>query len=444
MKISRRAMMGALGIGTVASAPFVPLLRGRADEGAFPKRLILVFTPNSVQYDNFWPTGGETDFVFPAESVLAPLQPFREHLIVPMGLRRERDKGAGDQHSVSTAGLFTASATLPGNRDAFGGGYATAPSFDRLVADALPRETPRALYGFRVYGTGEQPGPNGMTEVFYRGRDAPAEYSLDPFQAFGELFGDASSGDAALRARKLAERRSVLDAVRGDLADLGRRVDRDDRAKLDQFLESLRALERQIGDAINACAAPTMPARPTGDLSDWVRRTENFPTVGKLQMDLLVSALACDRTRVATLQWARGRASQRYPWIGVDVDTHQLSHDRARIAMTGRINRWYSEQFAYLLGRLRSIREGSGTLLDNTVVVWAYEMNNGENHGLTPTPCVVAGRGGGALKTGRFLRFDGRTHWFWNMLVSVAHVLGLKSMQRIGPDYGTDGPLAGF
>ncbi|MEA2696819.1 MAG: hypothetical protein QOI66_1090 [Myxococcales bacterium] len=152
-------------------------------------------------------------------------------------------------------------------------------------------------------------------------------------------------------------------------------------------------------------AACTRPTAPTIDY----RTNDNFPAVGKLQMDLLAMALACDLTRVATLQWEAAYSDVRFTWLGATRGHHTISHDSdgttASVELLTKINIWYAEQFAYLLDKLDGIKEGAGTLLDNTVVFWGNELARGNVHSHWPMPVVLAGSGGGVIKTGRFLTY---------------------------------------
>jgi hypothetical protein len=182
----------------------------------------------------------------------------------------------------------------------------------------------------------------------------------------------------------------------------------------------------------------------------------SYPAIGKLQTDLLVMALACDLTRVATLQWSASTNNKPYPFLSYDAgdgagpqpivgDEHVMGHqpdtdvtawNKLRV-----IRRWYMEQFAYLLGKLDEIPEGEGTMLDNTVVVLASEIAQGNTHSHTDAPFLLAGSAGGYFQTGRYLTYDAQPHN--NLLVSLLNAMGVPATTFGDPNYCT-GALSGL
>jgi hypothetical protein len=232
---------------------------------------------------------------------------------------------------------------------------------------------------------------------------------------------------------------SVLDSVRSDLKSLEGKLGGVDKDRIGWHLESLSAVEKRLQNATTlAC---TVPGKP--DVID-IEANENFPLVGQLMMDLLVPTLACDLTRVITLQWSRAFSMTRHTWAGVEGAHHDLSHDTGALDQLYLINRFYAEQFAYLLGKLDAVPEGDGTLLDHCVVVWGNELSEGSNHIPAPPPFVIAGGANGFWKTGRFLQFDGSdAHHHNQLLVSLCHAMGVGDVQQFG-EYGPGGPLEGL
>jgi hypothetical protein len=242
----------------------------------------------------------------------------------------------------------------------------------------------------------------------------------------------------------------VLDAVRGDLKALSMKIDRDDRIKLEQHLEGLSGLEKRLQQPINpamggggACGAP-MIGNP-GMFSDATARANNanFPMILDIQNKLAVAALACDRTRVATLQWSRAFSGVRHEWVGVREDHHTISHRTGAndISMLHKINVWYAQRFSELLSALDAIPEGGGTLLDNTAVIWVNEANTG-NHAANTMPTVIAGSLGGKLRTGRYLQLAG---YDWSqVLITMAHGMGVTSLNKLGDLGMKEGPVPGL
>ncbi|HMJ55083.1 MAG TPA: DUF1552 domain-containing protein [Polyangiaceae bacterium] len=172
-----------------------------------------------------------------------------------------------------------------------------------------------------------------------------------------------------------------------------------------------------------------------------------MPTIGKLQMDIAAAALACDLTRVLTLQWTYAESTQTFPVLGINEAHHVMSHagdtDAAAQEKLTQINVWYAEQFAYLLGKLASYKEGDGTLLDNTAVLWCIEVGKGNNHAHRDLPFLLAGSCGGYFRTGRFVDYmagGAAGHPHNNLLVSLAQAMGTKDTTFGDPAHCT-GPL---
>src|SRR5262249_40074681 len=172
------------------------------------------------------------------------------------------------------------------------------------------------------------------------------------------------------------------------------------------------------------------------------RLNDNFPVVGRLQMDLLAMAFACDLTRVASLQWSSSVSGTVHTWVGVNRDHHGLSHESDGNAdaqeQLVRINRWYAEQLAYLIAKLKQIPEGQGTAFDNTVIVWSNELAKGNAHSHAPLPVVLAGSAGGVFRTGRFLTYDYAYHN--DLLIALLNAFGVATTTFGNPSW-CRGPL---
>jgi Protein of unknown function (DUF1552) len=188
-----------------------------------------------------------------------------------------------------------------------------------------------------------------------------------------------------------------------------------------------------------------------------VWKNANIPTLAKLQMDLMVMALACDLTRIGTIQFGPAGAGHRFSWLGPEFATdptlavtdgakgfHALAHKEAEPesrAKLVKIHTWYAGQLAYFLERLRSIPERGGTMLDNTLVVWLNELGTGGSHSHEKTPWVLAGNVGGFFKMGQMVSFPGEPHN--RMLMTLAHAMGVPLDTFGDPDFCKAGPLTG-
>lgn len=438
MPLSRRSFLKAAG----AAAVSVPMLRSfQAFGGEFPKRLVIFFQPHGTVRDMWLPTGNAA--AWHLSPILESLAPFQSKITVIDGVNLKSADAdyQGDQHATGMCHALT------GTRMAYGAGGITGGgiSVDQHIADAIGRAN-----RFKSLELGVQTAQNAYyasywTRCCFRGAGEPVPPEDDPWAVFERVFSDMTRDPLELETMR-AERRSVMDVVHQDLDRLQARMPAEDRPLLEAHLTSIREIEVRLQDPANGlgkyCATPTLGSR-----IDDVQLAASFPDVGRLQMDLLAMSLACDLTRVATLQWSSAVSPMVYSWLDVGLqDAHSLSHYYAGDATFGedgaftRIQKWYGEQFAYLLGKLDSIPEGTGTLLDNTLVVWANELGKGNLH-MHDVPWVLAGGAGGAIPMGRFLEYDDESHN--DLLVSICNAMDVPTSTYGDEDFCT-GALDGL
>lgn len=185
----------------------------------------------------------------------------------------------------------------------------------------------------------------------------------------------------------------------------------------------------------SVCKKPSTPA--TLDF----RSAKNFEAVGKLQMDLLTMALACDLTRVASLQWSFAESYLAFSWLGVSAGHHDISHagdsDAGARENLIKINTWYAQQFAALIDRLKAVPEGAGTLFDHTAIVWVNELGKGNSHSRNNYPFVIAsGSDGKMFRPGKLFTAKGVPHN--NLYVTLQHAMGIMGVTQFGnPKYST-------
>lgn len=420
--VSRRGFLAGLGLTAVA-APFVRMVtdvpRARAAAGATAKRLVVVFTPNGTIPARWRPTGSGATFSFPAGSILEPLAAQRERLIVIDGL----EFVGATNHEGGMAAMLT------GSGDA--ASASRGMSVDQYVAAAIGGAT--RLRSLELGVETSAWGGSVQTRMSYSGAGQYAPPDDSPRSVYARLYGDAAPGGADAT---LARRQSVLDAIKGDLGELRTRLGTEEAHKLDQHLTSLRELERGLGGG-TCSGGMTVPDVPIHD-------NASFPIIGKAQMDLLVAALACGATNVASLQWAHTVSPHVLTWAGVADAHHALSHmddgNAAGVAAFVAAERWFASQFGYLVDKLAATPDPvGGTLLDSTLVVWAKEMGDSRAHVCTDVPFVLAG--GGAFTPGRYLRTGGASHA--RLLVSICQAMGLSTTTFGNPQTGS-GPLAGL
>lgn len=434
--ISRRAFLSSLG-AAAALSPFVPLLPSRAQEMPPPKRLLLLFTANGTIPEEWKPDGGERDFSL--RRILTPLEALREDLVIVNGMRIN-SRGPGDGHQRGMAQLWTGAEILPGDKFNLGEseekvGWGGGISLDQFVAERIGGET-----AFRSLEFGVQTGGADIwSRMCYAGPDEPIPPEDDPYKMHDRLFADVGK-DLAELERIRAQQKSVIDVVRTDLQGLESRVAPEDTRKIEAHLEAIRAIERRLDLSVPNCEVPDIGSQIEID------RNDNFPEILRLQMDLAVMALACDSTRVASIQASRSVSNTKYGWLGIDRGHHGMSHDGDENTDTTeklvQINIWLAEQVRYLLDRMKAIPEGDGTLLDNTLVIWGNELAKGNSHSRHPVPFVLAGSAGGALETGRFIDVEDVDHN--RLLVSACRAMGLEDVDTFGNTDQGSGPLIGL
>jgi hypothetical protein len=430
-----------------ALSPFVPFFGRRAKAqglsgSGYPRRLLLVFSGNGSVPEQYWPTGGETDFSFAPGSITEPLAPFKSKLIFPKGIRRVKSGPGG--HESAMVCLWTASSRNPGSPF---GGYSKNPSVDQIIAKKLPQTRAFPSLEFGVQHDG--PGANSrlLTVMLYSGSDQPIQPESDPYKMFDRLMLGSATAPTGIRpedlARVRARRASTIDLVRRELNQLQRKIDRGERLKLEQHLEGLSAIEKRLLQPVNAPTAPVAGAcgAPAIKAGIDLKANASYPELLAIQNSLAVAALACDRTQVASLQWSRSFSMVQHTWVGVTTGHHTLSHNTSAMARMQKaaIERWNMQRMAELLQQLDSVQEGEGTLLDNTMLIYANELTEGAAHNVSPPITFVAGSGGKQLKTGRLLEL-GPTWDFSQLLVTAAHVMGVTDVTQVG-DLGKPGNI---
>lgn len=444
VRLSRRAMLRGAG-GVAVGLPFMEIMTSsRPAQAATPKRYITFFSPNGTIQSAWMPQGTETSFTMPR--ILAPLAANQANLVVLTGLNNVvgSGKGPGDAHMRGMGAMLTGTelqrGTLQGGRGdpaGLGGGI----SVDQAIANGIGTNTK-----FKSLELGIQSRGGGTVWGYssYTGPNQPLPPDRDPASVFNRVFGALGTNNTDLM-RIQSERKSVLDAVIQSYAKLAVKLGSTDKAKLDEHVTNIRDLETRITapgtESMGGVCAK--PASPTID----PLANDNFPQVGRLQTDMLVRAMACDLTRVGTLQWEWSVGQVRHTWADPSINRghHDISHDGDNNADSQekltKINVWYAQQFNYLLESLKAIPEGTGTMLDNTMILWCNELSRGNVHSHAPMHYVMAGKAGGALRTGRFLKYNNESHN--NMLVSMLNVMGIPATTFGNPEYCT-GPLPGL
>jgi hypothetical protein len=254
---------------------------------------------------------------------------------------------------------------------------------------------------------------------------------VDPRQVFDRLFGNGNTGEMdEARIKRDRYRKSVLDFAMEDARRLKSDLGSTDRRKLDEYFTAVRELEQRIEKANSFAAELPDYQRPTGIPRSYEEHL-------RLQYDLLALAFQTDATRIATYIMAHDGSNRQYPFIGVRDGHHDLSHhggDEEKKAKIAKINRFHATQFAYFVDKLKSIKEGEGSLLDNCMIVYGSGLGDGNRHNHDNLPVLLAGRGGGTIQSGRHIQLERETP-MTNLFLSMLDRVGAPT-ERLGDSTG--------
>jgi hypothetical protein len=436
--IDRRTVLKGLGVAVALPAleAMAPAL-SRASAGVprtFPRRLAFVYVPNGVHVPDWTPRSLGASFQLPA--TLQPLQPFRDQLTVLSGLTLDKARpngdGAGD-HARAMAAFLTG--CQPVKTD--GANIRVGISADQVAARAVGRATRFPSLEVGCEG-GRQAGncDSGYSCAYssnlsWRSEATPNPKEINPRLVFERLFAGPDRREAAgSQARRDRYNLSVLDFVMEDASRLQARLGANDRRRLDEYMTSVREIETRVARAAAPAGAAPGLARPAGIPADYGEHI-------RIMADLLVLAFQGDVTRVATFVFANEGSNRSYRLINVPDGHHDLSHHQGRRdkqEKLGRINRFHMTQFSHLLGRLRSVREGEGTLLDSCMIVYGSGNSDGNAHNHDELPILLAGRGGNTIRAGRHLRYPRETP-LMNLFLSLLDRMGAP-VPRLGDSTG--------
>jgi hypothetical protein len=448
-RLTRRTVLR--GAGQVAIAlPFLEAmlrpLETHAQAAMAPKRFVVFYSPGGTLLDKWRPTGTETQFTL--GDMMAPLVPHQSQLLFLDGLNLSvTEQGVGHPHSRGMAGLLTGTELLPGTFVTGMGNasFANGPSIDQVIGErigqglkfrSLEFSTAWAISGRSLMDGAVAETSNASNQITYAGANKPLPPMINPKVAFDRVFSDLGVQDAAaILAKKKSV--SILDAVIGQYNSVSAQLGAADKAKLEEHVELIRQMEASLsaGTSGESCAIPGAPT--DADAKD-------VPTKGKTMTDLLVTSLACDLTRVGTMQWADSESKFPLNFAPLMLSDHHHGYQHDGVYDPNalfKIYKWFGENFAYLLTRLASVKEGDGTLLDNTVVLWVTEIQEPPTHAQTNMPFVIAGGKNAGIKTGRYLKVASQPHN--NLLVSMLNVFGGTETKFGRAEYNT-GALAGL
>ncbi|HBJ35465.1 MAG TPA: hypothetical protein DDZ51_12090 [Planctomycetaceae bacterium] len=417
------------GCGTLLALPYLastsPRMALATDTVAKPPlRAAFIYFPNGVWEKSWVPQTTGPDYELSPS--LQPIADIRDDVTVVTGLDKKHSHG-GDGHYAKTANFLTGMpVTKTTGKNISSGGI----SIDQLIAKQTRQFTP--LPSLEL---GTEPVISGIdsnvgytrlygSHISWESPTRPVAKEINPRLVYERLFGKSITGDS----EKAESYRNLLDFVLDDAKRLRPQLGRDDQFKMDEYLDSVRAIEKRIEfatrkdpnqwqpevdeDHIRA-ARPGVPAEFTEHIG--------------LMMDLMVLAFQTDSTRVCSLMFANDVSGRNFSFVdGVNGSHHELSHhenNAEKIAQYERINRWHVEQFANMLRKLKAIPEGDGTLLDNSMILFGSSMSDGNRHDPDNLPILLGGRGGGSLPTGQHIAADVP---LCNLYVSMLDRMGVE------------------
>ncbi|MBL8830153.1 MAG: DUF1552 domain-containing protein, partial [Planctomycetaceae bacterium] len=347
----------------------------------------------------------------------------------------DKVRGDGDNHMRGIGCLLTGIELFPGNIQ--GGshtpaGWSSGHSIDQEIKNFLQANAEtRTRFGSLEFGVMVPKRADTWTRMVYSGANKPIAPIDNPYQMFSKLYGQLKDQESL---------RSVLDELQDDLKKVRSAVSAADQKLLEEHTTLVRELEQELRGSTSQTVGHAVPKLDPGVKDD----NDNMPRLSKMQIDLLVNSFAADFNRVATLQFTNSVGQAKMRWLDIQEGHHDLSHhedskEESQTKLT-KINHWYCEQLAYLASRLAATPEpgGSGSLLDNTTIVWTNELGKGNSHTLDNIPFVLVG-GGLNFDLGRSLKFPMVPHN--RLLLSLAQGFG-HDLKRFGNvDYCGDGPL---
>lgn len=427
--LSRRTLLR--GVGAALALPWLEAMQvrkllGSEQENApskAPVRMAVLFMPNGVPPKKWTPEGEGAEFKL--SPILEPLAAHQKDILVLTQLWN-KNSDSGDGHYVKTAGLLT-STTI--NKTVGVDLNCNGVSMDQVAAQKIGHLTPLPSIelGIEPVAVGID-GVVGYTRVYgahiaWRGPTSPLAKEINPRLAYERIVRAGQQGGASLQAD-----RSVLDMVMEDAQELQGRLGANDRRRVDEYLESVRALEQRME---RLASSQGDPWKPRASYDGMAKPEDAIPKQHlehcRLMIDLMVLAFQTDTTRVATFMFGNSVSNINFSWLdGVKDAHHSLSHhqnEEDKLRQYEIIAKWHMEQYAYMLERMKTLREGEQSLLENSMVMFGSDLRDGNAHDPHNLPIVLAGQGGGRITTGRHV-INSRNTPLANLYLSMLDVMG--------------------
>ena len=396
------------GLGAALSLPLLDAMHpawspGAKAAAAPAHRFLAFYVPNGMAME-YWTPKGDDERDFALSPILEPLAPFRDQMLVLTGLN-----ASWNYIHAGASGSFLTGTTRGGRNEVE---ILADVSMDQLLARHFAKETQVASLELALDGPANAGACTGILSCAYthtlawRSPTQPLPMEHNPRAVFERLFGDSGTTERAARDARLQQQKSLLDAVTGRLAQLRKELGVRDQAKVEQYTEAVRDIERRI-----------QRAEQQGDVDlPALAQPQGIPATFEehlaLMLDLQLLAFQSDLTRVITFMIGKEQSARPYPQIGVPEAHHPLSHHNDvadLIAHMSKINRYHTELFSKHLAKLRATADGEGSLLDHMTIMYGSGISNSTRHSGVNLPLLLLGGGAGRLKGGRHLRFPEKT-----------------------------------
>jgi Protein of unknown function (DUF1552) len=429
--LPRRTVLRGLGVSVALPLldAMIPAATALAQTAAMAKpRLSCIYIPHGATMDLWTPKTTGRDFAF--SQILKPFEPFRDSINVISNLAHRNvapaggeDSGGAENHSRAAAVFLTGAHPFKGDIAKVGA------SLDQMAAAVIGQDSPLPSIEMSI-----EPAIGGCDLAFtcayrntlsYKNESLPLPMENDPQLVFERLFGDGTT-DSQRRERR-AQSASILDSIRSQVPQLQRGISAVDRARLDDYLQEVREIERRVQRmGAQLAGNVALPDAPAGT-------PPNFEAHVELMFDLQVLAFRSGITRIATLMMARDNSNTRYAGSGVAEGFHNASHhsnERRNMEQFALINAFHANLIARFLTKLQKTPDGEHDLLHNSMVLYGSSMSDANEHNFDPLPVILAGNAGGRLQGNRHLAFAPHTPMS-NLLLGMLHKLDVPA-QKIG------------
>ena len=422
------------GFGAAISLPMLdsmaPIKTLASSANSSPIRMACMFVPNGIHMEEWKPSseGAHYDLT----RILKPLSPVKRDITILSGLTQDKGRANGDgagDHARCAGVFLTGVQPLKSQGSEIRAGV----SVDQFAAQKVGHKT---RFASLELGTerGRQSGKcdSGYScaysnNISWRNATTPMAKETNPRAVFERLFGNDAQGEKnESLAKRQRYRKSILDFVLDDARSLTRSVSGNDKVKLDEYLTAVREIEQRIEKSEKEHALkPNILAsieKPDGVPTDYGEHI-------RLMGDMMILAFQTDVTRISTFMLANAGSNRSYRNIGVSEGHHSLSHhqnDKVKLEKISKINTFHVEQLSYIIQRMKSIREGEGSMLDNTMILYGSGISDGNKHNNENLPIVLAGRGGGLVQPGRHIQYREDTP-LNNLFVSMLNQMGANT-----------------